>query len=100
MSGSESAAREQRLELVARCLAGLAEQSELVELQVLLERDPQMEASSGDARKLLANGGTPVDDRDLMTLLFVTERLLSAQVHRLKACYQKVTAGLEAETVE
>ena len=41
MSGSESAAREQRLELVARCLAGLAEQSELVELQTLLERDPQ-----------------------------------------------------------
>ena len=66
-----------------------------VEIMVrLLEDDQELEAYYGDAREVFADGGSPVDDRDLMSLLFVTENMLSAQVHRLKACYRKVTTGV------
>ena len=60
----------------------------------LLEHDPALEAHYGDARAAFAEGGSPVDDRDLLTLLITAERLLSAQAHRLQGCYRNIVEAI------
>lgn len=46
--------------------------------------DHMDQAFDGDARTVLANGGTRITDRDLVAVAIAAEHLMAAQIHRFK----------------